>query len=140
MSRHLLVSLTQYVYDAFTTKSPPCDVITYDVSTPPILMGVTTHRGHQCAHGRGGTIFVLYETRWKSILRPTWLHELDLQAFRHEILSYWTSGPDHRQPNTRHYEELRINEAARMIARVVDVYRACFPPSAHGGLRLVSLL
>ena len=32
-------------------------------------------------------------------------------------LVYWASGPDHRQPNTRQYQQLRTNAAAREIAR-----------------------
>ena len=54
------------------------------------------------------------------ILRPTWERELDLQAFRHLILAYWANGPDHHQPNTRQYQQLRINAAAREIARAKD--------------------
>ena len=83
---------------------------------------------------------VLYETHWKDILRPTWERELDLQAFRPKILANWASGPDHREPNTRQYQQLRINPASREIARAkgerylpgayrlvtADVYRARF--------------
>ena len=68
---------------------------------------------------------------------------MDLQAFRHKILAYWASGPDHRKPNTRHYQQLRINAASREIARAkgerylpgayrlvtADVYRARFSTS-----------
>ena len=96
--------------------------------------------GHQCVRGRGGAIAVLYETHWNDILRPTWERELDLQAFRDLILAYWADGPDHHQPNTRQYQQLRINAAAREIARAKgerhppgsyrlvtnDVYRARF--------------
>ena len=42
---------------------------------------------------------------------------MDLQAFRHLILAYWVDGPNHHQPNTRQYQQLRINAAARKIAR-----------------------
>ena len=82
----------------------------------------------------------MYETHWKGILRPTWERELNLQAFRHKILAYWASIPDHRQPNTRQYQQLRINAASREIARAkgerylpgayrlvtADVYRTRF--------------
>ena len=115
--RHLPVGLTQYVLHAFATKSPPYHITTDDVSTPPILIDVAKIIGHQCVRGRGGAIAVLYETHWNGILRPTWERELDLQAFRHLILSYWANGPDHHQLNTRQYQQLRINAAAREIAR-----------------------
>ena len=138
--RHLPAGLTQYVLHAFATKSPPYHVTTDDVSTPPILIDVAKITGHQCVRGRGGAIAVLYETHWKGILRPTWERELDLQAFRHLILAYWANGPEHHQPNTRQYQQLRINAAAREIARAkserhlpgsyrlvtTDVYRARF--------------
>ena len=89
---------------------------------------------------RGGATAVLYETHWNGILRPTWERELDLQAFRHLILPYWANGPNHHQPNTRQYQQLRINAAARELARAngerhlpgsyrlvtTDVYRARF--------------
>ena len=42
---------------------------------------------------------------------------MDLQAFRHLILAYWANGPDHHKPNTRQYQQLRINATAREIAR-----------------------
>ena len=67
--------------------------------------------------GRGGAIDVLYETQRDSILRPAWERELDLQAFRHHILSYWAAGPAQHQPHTRQYQQLRIAAAAREIAR-----------------------
>ena len=138
--RHLPAGLTQYVLHAFATKSPPYHVTTDDVSTPPILIDVAKITGHQCVRGRGGAIAVLYETHWNGILRPTWERELDLQAFRHLILAYWAKGPDHHQPNTRQYQQLRINAAARELARAkgerylpgsyrlvtADVYRARF--------------
>ena len=138
--RHLPAGLTQHVLHAFATKSPPYHVTTDDVSTPLILIDVAEIIGHQCVRGRGGAIAVLYETHWKGILRPTWERELNLQAFRHLILAYWANGPDHHQPNTRQYQQLRINAAAREIARAKgerhlpgsyrlvtnDVYRARF--------------
>ena len=88
MPRHLPAGLTQYVSHAFATKSPPYHVTTDDVATPPILIEVAKITGHQCVRGRGCTIAVLYETHWDGLLRPTWERELDLQAFRHHILSY----------------------------------------------------
>ena len=115
--RHLPTGLTQYVLHAFTTKSPPYHITTDDVSTPPILIDVAKITCHQCVRGRGGAIAALYETHWNGILRPTWEREMDLQAFRHLILAYWANGPDHHQPNTRRYQQLRINAAAREIAR-----------------------
>ena len=42
---------------------------------------------------------------------------MDFQAFRHLILAYWMNGPDHHQPNTRQYQQLQTNAAARKIAR-----------------------
>ena len=84
---------------------------------PPILIDVAKITGHQCVRGRGGAIAVLYETHWNGILRPTWEREMDLQAFRHLILAYWADGPDHHQPNTRQYQQLRNSAAAREIAR-----------------------
>ena len=138
--RHLPAGLAQYVLHAFATKSPPYHVTTDDVSTPPVLIDVAKITGHQCVRVRGGAIAVLYETHWNGILRLTWERELDLQAFRHLILAYWANDPDHHQPNTRQYQELRINAAAREIARAKgerhlpgsyrlvtnDVYRARF--------------
>ena len=138
--RHLPAGLTQYVLHAFATKPPPYHVTTDDVSTPPILIDMAKTTGHQCVRGRGGAIAVLYETHWNGILRPTWERELDLQAFRHLILAYWANGPDHHQPNTRQYQQLRINAVARELARAngerhlpgsyrlvtTDVYRARF--------------
>ena len=118
--RHLPAGLTQYVLHAFATKSPPYHVITDDVSTSPILVDVAKITGHQCVRGRGSAIAVLYETHWNGILRPTWERELDLQAFRHLILAYWSNGPDHHQPNTREYQQLRIIAAAREIPRAID--------------------
>ena len=115
--RHLPAGLTQYVLHAFATKLPPYHVTTDDVSTPPIIIEVAKITGHQCVRGRGGAIAVLYETHWNGIPRPTWEREMDLQAFRHLILAYWANGPDHHQPNTRKYHQLRINAAAREIAR-----------------------
>ena len=117
MPRHLPAGLTQYVLHAFATKSPPYHVTTDDIATPPVLINVTKITGHQCVRGRGGAIAVLYETQWDSILRPTWERELDLQAFRHHILSYWAAGPAQHQPHTRQYQQLRIAAAAREIAR-----------------------
>ena len=76
-------------------------------------MDVAKITGHQCLRGRGDAIAVLYETHWNNILLTTWEGELDLQAFRHLILTYLPNGPDHHQPNTRQYEQLRINAAAR---------------------------
>ena len=69
-----------------------------------------------------------------------WERELDLLAFRPKIIAYWASGPDHRQPNTRQYQQLRTNAASREIARAkgerylpgahhlvtADAYRAHF--------------
>ena len=138
--RYLPAGLTQYVLHAFATKLPPYHVTTDDVSTPPILIDVAKITGHQCVRGRGGAIAVLYETHWNGILRPTCERELDLQAFRHLILAYWANGPDHHLPNTRQYQQLRINAAARELARAkgerylpgsyrlvtTDVYRARF--------------
>ena len=43
---------------------------------------------------------------------------MDLQVFRHLILAYWANGTEHHQPQTRQYQQLRINAAAREIARV----------------------
>ena len=117
MPRHLPAGLTQYVVHAFVAKSPPYHVTTDDVSTPPILTDVAKITGHQCVRGRGGAIPVLYETHWKGLLRPTWERELDLQTFCSKILAYWASGPDHRQLNKRHFQQLHINAAAREIAR-----------------------
>ena len=117
MPRHLPTGLTQYVLHAFATKLPSYHVTTDDIATPPILIGVAKITGHQCVCGRGGTIAVLYETHWDSLLRPTWERELDLQVFRHHILSYWAAGPAQHQPHTRQYQQLRINAAAREITR-----------------------
>ena len=64
----------------------------------------------------------LYETHWKGILRPTWERELDLQAFRPTILAYWKSSPDHRQPNTRQYQQKCSLTRDRLVT--ADVYRA----------------
>ena len=100
--------------------------------TLPILIDVAKITGHQCVRGRGGTTAVLHETHWNDILRPTWECEMDLQAFRHLILAYWANGPDHHQPNTRQYQQLRINAAAREIARAND---ECHLP---GSYRLVT--
>ena len=138
--RNLPAGLTLYVLHAFATTSPPYHVTTDDVSSPPILIDVAKTTGHQCVRGRVCAIAVLYETHWNGVLCPTWERELDLQAFRHLILAYWANGPDHHQPNTRQYQQLRINEAAREIARAKserylpgsyrlvpnDVYRARF--------------
>ena len=138
--RHLPAGLTQYVLHAFATKSLPYHVTTYDVSTPLILIDVAQITGHQSVRDRGGAIAFLYETHWNGILRPKWEQELDLQAFRHLILAYRENGPDLHQANTRQYQQLRINAAAREIARAKgerhlpgsyrlgtnDVYRTCF--------------
>ena len=107
----------QYVLHAFAAMSPRYYVTTDDVSTSPILSNVAEVTGHQCVRGRGGEIAVSYETHWNGILRPIWERELDLQAFRHLNLAYWANGPDHHHPNTRQYQQLRINAAAREIAR-----------------------
>ena len=93
MPRHLPAGFTQYVLHTFATKSPPYHVTTDDVATPPILLDVAKITGHQCVRGRGGDIAVLYETHWDGLLRPTWERELDLQAFRSHILTYWAAGP-----------------------------------------------
>ena len=108
--RHLPAGLTQNVLHAFATKSPPYHVTTDDVATPSILIGVAKTTGHQCVRGRGGTIAVLCETHWDGLLRPTWERELDLQAFRHHILSYWATEPAQHQPNTRQYQQRRITQ------------------------------
>ena len=115
--RHLPAGLTQHALHAFATKSPPHHITAHDASTSPILIDVAKITGHKCVRGRGGAIAVLYGTHWNDILRPTWERELDLEAFRHLILAYWANGPDHHQPNTRQYQQLRINAAAREIAR-----------------------
>lgn len=86
-------------------------------------------------------------------LRPPWEHELDLEAFHHKILADSATGPDHRQPNTRGYQQLRINAAAREIVRakgerhllrsyrLVTGYvcsaRLMSPPYVHRNLHLV---
>ena len=138
--RHLPAGLTQYVLHAFATKWPPYHVTTDDVATPPILLDVAKITGHQCVRGRGGAVAVLHETHWNRLLRPTWEHELGLQAFRHRILTYWAAGSTQHQPHARQYQQLRINAAARQIARTKgerhlpgsyrlvsnDVYRARF--------------
>ena len=140
MPRHLPAGLTQYVLHAFATKSPPYHVTTDDVATPPILIDVAKITGHQCVRGRGGTVAVLYEIHWDGPPRPTWEQELDLQAFRHHILSYWATEHAQHQPNTRQYQQQRINAASHEIARskgerhlpgsyrllTDDVYRARF--------------
>ena len=36
---------------------------------------------------------------------------------KHRILTYWAAGPAEHQPHTRQYQQLRINAAAREIAR-----------------------
>ena len=112
MPRHLPTGLTNYVLHAFATKPPPYHITTDDIATPPILIGDAKITGHQCVRGRGCATAVLHETHWDSLLRPTWERELDLQAFRHHILSYWAAGPAQHQPNTRQYQQLRINAAA----------------------------
>ena len=117
MPRHLPAGLAQYVLHTFATKSPPYHVTTDDVATPPILLDVAKITGHQCVRGRGGAIVVLYETHWDGLLRPTWERELDLQAFRSHILTYWAARTTQHQPHTRRYQQLRINAAAREIAR-----------------------
>ena len=117
MARHLPAGLTQYVLHAFATKSPPNHVTTDDIATPPILIGVAKLTGRQCVRGRGDAIAVLYGTHWDSLLRPTWERELDLQAFRHHILSHGAAGPAQHQPHTQQYQQLCINIAAREIAR-----------------------
>ena len=86
------------------TKTPPYHVTTEDIANPPILIDVAKMTGHQCVRGRGGAIAVLYETHWDSLLRPTWERELDLQAFRPHILSYWAAEPAQHQPHTRQYQ------------------------------------
>ena len=140
MPRHLPAGLTQYVLHAFATKSPLYHITTDGVATPPTFLDVSKITGHQCVRGRGGAIAVLYETHWDGLLHPTWERELDLQAFRHHILTYWTAGPTQHQPHTCQYQQLRINAAAREIARTKgerhlpgsyrlvtdDVYRARF--------------
>ena len=104
------------------------------------MLDVAKLTGHQCVRGRGGAIAVVYETHWDGLLRPTWERELDLQAFRHRILTYRAAGPAQHQLHTRQYQQLRINAAAREIARTKeerhlpgsyrlvsdDVYRARF--------------
>ena len=95
----------------------PYHVTTDDIATPPVLIDVTKITGHQCVRGRGGAIAVRYETHWDSILRPTWERELDVQAFRHHILSYWAAGPAQNQSHTQQYQQLRIAAAARKISR-----------------------
>ena len=94
--------------------------------------------------GRDGAIAVLSETRRDGRLCTTWERELDLQAFRHHILSCWAAGPAQHHPHTRQYQHRRINEAAHEIARrkderhlsgsylliTEDVYRTRFPSAA----------
>ena len=140
MPRHLPAGLIQYILQTFTTKSPPYHVTTDDVATPPILLDVAKITGHQCVRGRGGAIAVLYGTHWDGLLRPTWERELDLQAFRNRILTYWAAGPKQHQPHTCQYQQLRINATACEITRTKgerylpgsyrlvsdDVYRARF--------------
>ena len=92
MLGHLPTGLTQYVIHAFATNSPSYHVTTDDIATSPILSDVAKITGHRCVRGRGGAIAVLYETCWDSLLRPTWEWELDLPAFRHQILSSWAAG------------------------------------------------
>ena len=119
MLRHLPGGLTQYVLHAFATtgKSPPYRVTTDDIATTPILIDVVKITGHQCVRGRGGAVAVLYETHWDDLLRPTWERELDLQAFRRHILSYWATEPAQHQSYTRQYQQLHVNAAVREIAR-----------------------
>ena len=125
-------------YTPLRRSRPPTTLLL--TTFPPTLIEVIKFLGHQCVRGRGGAIAVFYETHWKGILRPTWERELDLQAFRTQILAYWASGPAHRQPNTRQCQQLRTNPVAREITRAkgeryfpgayrlvtADVYRARF--------------
>ena len=53
----------------------------------------------------------------RRFIRNTWERELDLQAFRRHILSYWTTKLTKTQPHTRQYQQQRINAASREIAR-----------------------
>ena len=117
---YLPAGLTQYALHAFATKSPPYHVTTDDVATPPISLDVAKLTGNQCVRGRGGAIAVLYETHWDGLLCPTWERELDLQAFRHRILTYRAAGLAQHQLHTRQYQQLRINAAAREIARTKE--------------------
>ena len=105
----------QYVLHAFATKSPPYHDTTDGISTPPILINVAKITGHQCVRGRGGATTVLYENHWKGTLVPTSERELELQAFQSKLFAYWASGPDHHQPNKRHYQQLHMNAATREI-------------------------
>ena len=95
--------------------------------------------------GRGGATAVLYETHWDSLLRPTWERDFDLQAFRHHILSYWAAGPAQHQPHSRQYQKLRINAAARELARakgerhLPGSYRLIADDVYHAHFRTASL-
>ena len=112
----------------------------HDIATPPILIDVAKITGHQCVRGRGDAIAVLYETQWDDLLPPTWERKFALRAFRRPILSYCAIEPAQHQPHTRKYQQQRINETSREIARskgerhlpgsyrllTDDVYRARF--------------
>ena len=51
MPRHLPAGLTQYVLNAFATKSPPYHVTTDEIASPPILIDVAKITGPQCVRG-----------------------------------------------------------------------------------------
>ena len=105
MPRHLPAGLTQYAPHAFATKSPPYHVTTNDVSTPPTLIEVTKISGINVYEAEVVQLQFYRKLTGKASFAPTWERELDLQAFRPEILAYWafgrtTANPTHGNTNS----------------------------------------
>ena len=88
LSRHLSTGLTQYVLSNYTTKSPPFDVTTDDVSVPVERLKFDKISSHRSARGRGEAMTVPYEAHRKGLLRPSWERESNLLHSRQHILEY----------------------------------------------------
>lgn len=68
---------------------------------------------------RGLRVFiaVLYETRWRGLLRPSWGRDMDLQHLRQHTHRYWTGTLNqHRQTNGL-YLRMRVRATPRELAR-----------------------
>ena len=72
-------------------------------------MDVVTTTNHHCLHDQSGVINVKYKTHWNGILHSIWKQELDVQASRHHILSFWANNP--AQPS-----EMRVIVAVHELA------------------------
>ena len=117
LPRYLSAGLTQHILNNYTTTPPPFHVTADDVSMPVERLEVDKISSHRSALGRDGAIAVLYETHWKSLLRPSWEREADLLHARQNILELWAGAPLQHKGANQVYRRMRVVATQRELAR-----------------------